>query len=276
MEQMPYHFYFHQGQNYPPSYESPTHNFESSKFQKDTLSFFSTHQLMPKHEKAIIRETNSENAWMPVIFVMALAIFTFLHINYNKRMNLIYKSVISKRYINQIIRETHFFQERISIFLFTFFLLVTALFIFLALKYYFIFPAYWPRAFFVYLIIVVLLLLVFFSRMIMKSMVAWIFKTQRLTTEYLHSVFLLDAVISILLFFLIVFTYISQLRVFIITGFVLLAFMMVHKGLRLISVGVNSRKFSVFYMILYLCTVEIIPIIILTKFVMIFLERSFY
>jgi hypothetical protein len=87
--------------------------------------------------------------------------------------------------------------------------------------------------------------------------------------EYLVGVY--DAyrtagLIVFLLILLILYTHLTSVTIFFNTGFLLIGFLYVARVLRLFLIFIN-RHVSIFYLILYLCALEILPVLILVKYV---------
>jgi hypothetical protein len=103
----------------------------------------------------------------------------------------------------------------------------------------------------------------------------FVFKTNKESAEYASTMFIFLNILG--LFMLPVVTCIAFVKqinphVFIYVGyFIILSFLCV-RLIRGLVIGFNSNRVSKFYLFLYLCTLEIIPLIILVKLFKIYIE----
>ena len=103
-------------------------------------SLFISHNLQMKDfETNLIRKGN-EN-WIAMILLVCVIIFTYIRMNYRKRLSQVFKSFLSERNVNQLVREGNLFYEGISIPLFInyIFFLFLILFHYLLLLHFFFF-----------------------------------------------------------------------------------------------------------------------------------------
>ena len=105
----------------------------------------------------------------------------------------------------------------------------------------------------------------FFLKIIILKIIGNIFQTKEITSNYILNSFLSKAVWGLVLIpVLIISIYFNELFVVYI-GLGLLSVLLVNRGVRGIIIGADNRKFSILYYFLYLCTLEILPVVLLIK-----------
>jgi len=92
------------------------------------------------------------------------------------------------------------------------------------------------------------------------------FKNTETAKEYIQNILIYNLVLGILLLpllLLIVYTY-HELFLYIAGGLVLI--MIFLRFMRGVAIGLSDPKFSLFHLFLYLCTLEILPLVVAAKF----------
>lgn len=113
----------------------------------------------------------------------------------------------------------------------------------------------------------VLLIFVFYSRIILVNLVGYIFNNLRLFREYLYQGFSFNKFIGIAflpLNFVIIFTYGMLQNIAIYLSISILLIIIGFKIIRGINFSIKNKVFN-FYLFLYLCALEIVPMLLLYK-----------
>jgi hypothetical protein len=104
----------------------------------------------------------------------------------------------------------------------------------------------------------------------LKISVIWLisvtFKNKETAKEYIQNILIYNLVLGILLLpvlLLIIYTY-HELFLYVAGGLVLI--MIFLRFIRGVAIGLSDSKFSLFHLFLYLCTLEILPLVIAAKF----------
>lgn len=119
---------------------------------------------------------------------------------------------------------------------------------------------------FVYMQFLGLYLLASLLKIIFIYLISLIFKNQVIGTEYIQTIILYNLVLGIILLpmlLLVSYTY-PVIFLYVIAGIVVL--MMSMRLLRGIAIGLSDTKYSLYHLFLYLCTLEILPLIFVAKF----------
>ena len=145
------------------------------------------------------------------------------------------------------------------------FIFTTSLFIYLAtLKY---FPSIISEYSFEQLTLFIPVLLIFYYllRYIVMYTTGFLFNTQQQAAKQINAAFRVNLIQSLLLLPMLLVLLNFQVTVFYYLGFVILLTAMVYKWGFLLFIGVKKSKISLYHNILYLCALEIVPVIILLK-----------
>lgn len=105
----------------------------------------------------------------------------------------------------------------------------------------------------------------FIFRLITIQFAGFIFETQVMARQQFRLYMNADNALGVILIpILILLIYDNSIILIFITFFIIIAFYLI-KWVQTIAIGVSDTKFSVFHLILYLCTLEIIPLVVLFR-----------
>ena len=230
-----------------------------------TVSVFGPHNLAPKHQgpQAIEKQPTD---WFTMIFVACLLILAWIQNSYSKRLSQIFQAVAQAHYINQLEREGNLFKERISIGLGFIFYTMSAIFGFLMVRAFAGIPD-GIHNFTVAAIIMGGLL----SYQLVKSSLIYlsgiIFDTREAARLYQLNIMIFNNVIGITLFPMAVICFYWDNDFVLITGLIIVALLLIYRLYRGILTGLSNKNYNLFYLFLYLCTLEILPLLLLFKVV---------
>ena len=207
----------------------------------------------------------SEN-WISISILACLLILSITRFLYFRRLGQIFKAIFVNRLLSQINRESNLKKEGITFLLLIVFFISTSLFIYKASINYFDFN--WlgiqPSLSFFFLILL-LIVTYYLAKLILIRFIGYVFNTQRESNDYLlYNLIFLLVIGVFLLIPVIIQSYISNT----IGLYVALCFIALAEIFRLIKAIItlfSDSKFSVLFIFLYLCTVEIIPVVIAYK-----------
>lgn len=211
-------------------------------------------------------QPNLYEDWMLLVFLIAIFNIAYVRITYQRRLQRLFSSLLRLQILRQIMREELVFSHRASILLFLNFVMLSSLILYLAFKYY-----GWPMPFeggvLNYLICSGGIAGLYYGKLAANKFLRWLLRDQGLMREYLFEVFLVNKVagivalpIALALVFFNVADFERLLWLVVALAFLFLAYRLL-QGLRM-TVG---QSVSWVYIILYLCTLEITPFLILIK-----------
>lgn len=232
------------------------------------VSLFEEHLLKIKHPDPIIHYTQYDYLVTCVLF-FSYTMFVWLYISNSKRLNQIVKGLYVGRYANQLAREEISIGNRVVIFLSALFVLTLTLFFYQAVKYFgFLQEANSVGAFF---IIALIIFFIYGVKLLVIRAVGFVFETQKEIREYMISVFLFCNTLGLFLLPIVIcLAFLKQVNssVFIYSGIAIIAVFLFTRLVRGLIIGFNSTRVSKFYLFLYLCTLEIAPLVIMVKLFM--------
>ena len=211
----------------------------------------------------------SGEIWLMGLILGTLLFFTFIKVQFNSKLKIYFKALFSYQFFNKIYREQNSINQKVG-------LLLSLLFYSnISLLFYYTFFYSSPiqihsYGFSVYIYIVLFLFLLFLSFNIINKILSVIFEIHDLLNEYLYSLYYFHRMLGLVLLpFVVLYPYlpsiIAQPSLYLAWGFLLLAFIL--RWFRGLQISFKNRV-PFLYMILYLCTLEIIPLMFITKMIL--------
>lgn len=231
-----------------------------------TQSLFQNHLLETKNSSPEIHYTKYDY-WVAGILFLSFILFTWLYVSNRKRLNQIIKGFFIPRFTNQLKREEFSFTNRVSIFLWILFVLSLTLF-FSELLSFFNIPALSESTAISYLIIAFFIIVVYIIKVIAIKLLGYIFQTNKEASDYILTIYLFGNTLGLILLPIVIsIAFIKQISpaIFIYTGICTIVAFMLTRIIRGFIIGYNSLRFSLFYLFLYLCALEILPFVIMVK-----------
>jgi hypothetical protein len=184
-------------------------------------------------------------------------------------MRQLFNAFASNRFVGQIVREENVMFQRISIFLSILFLGITSLFIFQAGQYFKLsFSS--NNSFINYSVIFIALFSFYFIKISTFNFLGFLLKIEKEMKEYVFSLFLYNHFIGVgLIPLVILLAYVPGIghRGIFISGAIIFVLTFLLRAFRSYGNVSGSARFSIFYLFLYLCTLEILPLVVITKLI---------
>jgi hypothetical protein len=184
---------------------------------------------------------------------------------FHSRFISVIKAFFNIRFSNQLAREEFSLTHPVSVFLSINFLVTSSLFI-LQLIYSDLFINWVSEFNFLnFLIVIIIIFLVYLIKIISIKLLGFIFRKSIISSEYIFITFLSNQIIGIGLIPVIIFIAYSKQSFengFIYTGIVLLIVAFIMRIVKGTITALVSREVSPFYLLLYLCTFEILPLLL--------------
>lgn len=230
-------------------------------------SFLSPHLLQIKNNNSQILKTYS-NDWILVILIICFSLFSWTFYNSSKRFKQILHAAFTNRAINQLSRDGDLLKEKISVSLIAIYLISITLFIYQIGHYFVNFKALGFYNIISFLKLLFIISLLTLAKWLITKFIGFLFKNTSASNGYLLNslIFNINTGIILLLIDILIFyaetVYTNSLIIF---GLLLLLIINTIRYFRYIIIGISYSKFSQFYLFLYLCTLEILPLLILLK-----------
>jgi len=167
-----------------------------------------------------------------------------------------------------MIRDGNLFKERISIALGFIYIIATSLMIYEANI---LLSGHLPEkiaGIYLYLLIIVCLCLFWLLKISIIRILESIFKTYHASGDYLLNLLLINAFAGLLLLPLLIFVVYMKSIYSLYICLILFSILFIFRFVRGFVIGLSYSKFSYLLLFVYLCTLEILPLIILAKLVL--------
>ena len=197
-----------------------------------------------------------------IIFFSIIAL-AYAKVNYRKRFKLLVKTVVQWKVSRQIIRFEKVYTHPLNIILNLIFLLVVSLFFSL-----FYITRYTTSisSFKIYIIVLIILIGYIASKLTLYRFSKWLLSEDRVIEDYIFQVNLFNKCLGVTYLVLCIFllyTDIPSNLIFNVGAFLLMSILFIQLVRGLIIGRVHTK--NMFIIILYLCTLEILPLIVIIK-----------
>ncbi len=228
-----------------------------------TTSVFKPHNLEPKHSGPMAIDHQATN-WITIIFLACLFIFAWIQTSYSKRLGQIFRAVAQPHHVNQLERDGNIFKERIALGLGVNYYLITSIFIFQIISTFGGLPAGLNNLTLTGIIFAVLL-----AYQLLKSFVIHgtgiVFNTSEYARQYQLIILIFNYMIGIILFPVVVVAFYWNTPAFLIAGIIIISLSIIYRIIRGFLTGQDNKSYNLFYLFLYLCTLEILPLLLIYK-----------
>ncbi len=205
--------------------------------------------------------------WVSGVIFLCFILFVFVRIYYRKPFEQLFKSLFAGRSGNPALREEFSSSGRSNLFLSLLFLLTLSLFIYQC------FACFrgTPDPLKGLLFFLKTLVFIGAAYLVKSSFIRWVgfvFKTSQTAEEYLYTVFFYTRLLGVILLPIIIASaYITVIPdVWLAyTGIVLICLTFLIRTAQATLAGGHNKSISAFYLFLYLCTLEILPLVVLIK-----------
>ena len=247
-------------------YDFSVYNFitpQALRQLNQTTSAFEPHSLMPKHSTALAIERQSSD-WITVIFLACLFILAWLQTSYSKRMSQIFQAVAQPHHLNQLERDGNLIKERITIGLGFIYYAMSSIFVFLITREYFGVPAGVSNLSFTIIVMAGLFLYQSLKSAIVLAS-GFIFDTREVARQYQLNLMIFNYLIGVILFPVVIITFYWNSTFLLISGIIIISLLLIYQLFRGILTGITNKTYNLFYLFLYLCTLEILPLLLIYK-----------
>jgi len=218
-----------------------------------------------------LKEINSFNYyktdWLSWFLIFCFIIYAFLQKNFNRKQKAVINSFFNYSNKNQLLREGNLYNETGFYFL----LFLSLLSVCLLLMHGFVYTYFGTytsvNSFLLFLQISSVFLSLYFGKILLMRILSFIFKLNKLYSDFVlsHHLFIITLGITSL--------FISTILIFASNYMLIICSVIIGIGLyinfilRLYIVNLSIGFFSLYYYILYICSVEILPVLIIYKLI---------
>lgn len=238
---------------------------------KDTLAaqtVFGSHELPPTTPLVIEYRYQDETGqyvalWILFsILLLSVARFLFPH-----RFKETLMAAWESRYFNQFEREGGLLSHWVSFLLFSNFLFTLSLMFYLSIPH-LGFTSFTKN---IHPATILVMGLGAFSgfylgKYLIMQFAAWIFKTSSPTESYFRNQQIVNQLAGIIILPLLIISYYNPIDWILYVSWIILGILALYKFIRVSIIGLRITGFSAYHLILYLCTIEIAPVLFFIKF----------
>lgn len=239
---------------------------------KYVTSLFKGHDLKIVSGNPILRETYTQD-WILLVILFVLLSISWLKAFHYKKLKQYFSIFFKERITGQVLREEKPFSEKASVQLFVSGLLSLSLFLFqIVSSNHLKFIDYSQESGLLYLKILGLLAVLFGVKILSLKITGHLFMLQKMATEYIYTVLLFFNILGVLIVPLIIgmqYMPLNNSISFIYAGAVLTGLIFIYGLYRGVIIGAGNSTVSNFYLFIYLCTLEILPLLVVFKVLLI-------
>ncbi len=264
-----------------PITAAPVH-IDSSGFHSDTVKFqttpasaqnfvnvWKTHELKPVHDSPQ-QLRNSNPDWIFLILVLVVGVLTYLRVFYRKNFFQIIAACFNNNLTNQIVRDENLLMQRASVMLNVTFSFIAAAFMYLISVHYDWSMDGMGTGFIRFIFLTVIVSSVFTLKFLALRFCAYLFHLGREMSTYIFNIFIINNLLGLILIpfiALILFGNILSASTLIMIALGLIVIAYLYRIGRGILIATRYPGFSPVYLFLYLCALEIAPLLVLLKLV---------
>jgi len=229
----------------------------------ETTSVFGKHQLLPVHAGPLAINRQSTD-WITILLLVCLLLFAWIQTASQKRFAQIFKAVIQPHSVNQLEREGNLFRERITLGLGAIYYIIGAVFIFQLFSAFYTIPSQFNNLSFTAIVFAVL-----FIYHQVKTLLIYtsgiIFKTGESSRSYQLNTLIFNQIIGVTLFPFTIMAFYWENTIFLLIGVVIASLLFCYRLFRHVLTGLANKNYNLLYLFLYLCTLEILPLLVFLK-----------
>jgi hypothetical protein len=206
-------------------------------------------------------------SWQSLLLIASVLLLGLSKAFSVNRFKQTYKSLFNYRVAQEICGEEKVFFHRVNILLTVNYFLITALFIY-QLKETLNQNVISYSGGTLFFLILLFLIVLYFGKLIFAKIFSFLFSVPYLVSEYTFNIALFNNFLGVLLLPVLAIMYFTDLNFEIILQFIalpLLFIVFILRLLRLVVLGVN-KEVSYIYIFLYICSLEILPLVVMIKF----------
>jgi hypothetical protein len=232
------------------------------------IDFFRGHALLPVDKKAIVVNHSSPD-WLFIVVIVLLGIVAYIRTFFSKNLRGIISACLSPHLSNQLFRDENLVIHRTLLFLQINFALTASLLLYLFSAYY-----GWTfninETFLRYLLITLAVATAIILKFTILRICGWIFKQENEMAIYRFNISLINGLLGLAMIpFAALILFAHSISFEVVSGIIiiLVAIAYIYRIFRGFAVGLASSSYSPLYLFLYLCALEIAPLLIFIKLI---------
>jgi hypothetical protein len=227
-------------------------------------SLFSEHKLQIR-DFHISAHQHYPSDWIVISFLASLIIVAWLQFFYFKRLRQIYYAPLSQRFLNILTKDGSLFKERIAVALTLIYMFTFSLLLSMILKNFI--PETLSRFHDFQIFAICATSLVFFW--LLKISAIWflgiVFRTIPSTQDYLQNILAFSFITGLILLPLLILAVFLHSNILLYIILIIIGLLYFFRVMRGVFIGISLKKFSWLFLFVYLCTLEILPLLVILK-----------
>lgn len=262
-------------EEYQVSGAIPFHSDETASVAGDTTTNYTARSLFSGHslqqingqEKQLRKERHPD--WIFAVLFTSLALIALIRIVYAKKLHTLVLAPFSSRHMSQVIRDTDMLTPALRFYLQVNYIAMLSLAAYLVIEQFTTLPdLIYTRGFFLYGIVFLLLSIFYTIRIRLATFWGHLFKENELSFKYKLNHHLMSILVGLVLIPVlagIIYFPPQWLNNSLIVGILALGTLTTIRLFKTIILGFTFRWYALVYIFLYLCTLEILPVLLLIK-----------
>ncbi len=247
-----------------------TEDFQSLWSQVKPLvpSFFTSHQLKTQGIRPVLFMQYQPD-WILGLILICFILLAWVQVFYRRRLRQILMAPYSKRFLSQLVRDGDLFYERISLASGLIYLITTSLFLYELYELVLVKNVVrLIQGFPLYVMISTFVLGFWILKTGLIRFLSFIFRTRQPTREYLLNILIFNIWVGICFLPLLIFVVYMKSVIFLWICIIIFTLFFLFRLVRGFFIGISITKFSYVFLFVYLCSLEILPLVILMKVVL--------
>ncbi len=241
--------------------------------QTQVPGIFTEHLLPARaaNEGIGIKRPSNYDGFFFLILFLAFVLFALVKIFSRRKLQQLFLAFIKPSAMNQLLREEYAFTDRSTILLLLLSWLILPLFVFQSITHFH--PASpFSEGIKLYGLSLAVIVGMYSLKIISIRLLSLTTGLKAEGSEYIYTILLFNKVAGLIMFPLVLLVaFARQLNPIhlLYAGLFILSILLIYRILRLVQLGLSASGVSVLYLFLYLCTLEILPFIVIIKLFMI-------
>ncbi|MGB3947608.1 MAG: DUF4271 domain-containing protein [Bacteroidia bacterium] len=230
-------------------------------------SLFENHLLKTQNLDSQLHKTHYD-FFIGGLLLLVYTLFVWLYVSNRKKLNQLIQAFYLNRSTEQLSKDDLAIGNRVAVFLSLFFIINSTLFGIHLLSYYQIGAFFHNNTAISALLIALIIVFTYSLKFLTIRILGNIFSVQKEAAEYAMLVFLFCNILGLFMLpIVLALSFMKQVNptFFIYSGLALIAIFVMIRTLRGLFIGMNSTRISKIYLFVYLCTLELLPVIVLVK-----------
>lgn len=231
-----------------------------------TNSLFQEHLLEVRNQYAQVHYTKYDYWYFGVLLIL-YSFLVWMLVSNSKKLSQIIQGFYLTQSTNENNRNEFLVGNRVSVFLSLFFIVTISIFVSELLTHFNVRLFNFP---YTEVIIATLLVIVYAVKFTAINALGFVFKVQKEAKEYIKTVFLFCNSLGLFMFPVVIgLLFVKQLspQPFINLGILLILLSIGVRIVKGVFIGLRNAQFSIFYLFMYLCALEILPFVLLAKII---------